>query len=169
MGRRTRVLLALGAAGAVASPLAPVVASGGSSRARGAGSGEVRRQFLGTWQLITVFVADERGTIVGYPYGKAPEGKLTYTRDGQVWAYTGEGGPARSDRPANWYTGTFRIDVKRHRVVHRARYSSIRAWEGTRLPRQFKFSGPRRLRLSTLPTGPEGAKTHLVLRWKKLR
>jgi hypothetical protein len=46
-------------------------------------------------------------------------------------------------------------------------YSSIADWEGTRLVRRFEFAGPRRLTLSTLPAGPEGAKTYGVLRWKK--
>jgi lipocalin-like protein len=108
-------------------------------------------------RLESAVVRTPDGQIVGYPFTRNPEGKLTYTRDGHMWAYVGARGPAGSERQALWYTGRFRIDLRRREVVHRVRYSSFRSYEGTDLRRRYRFDGRRRLTLSTV----EG----MVLRW----
>jgi hypothetical protein len=145
----------------------------GAAKGESAGDGDrraaaVKRQLVGTWRLVSFVLVNEQGATVGHPYGQDPAGKLTYTRDGNVWAHTGQGAPPQAARAANWYTGIFRVDVEARAVVHRVEYSSIPDWEGTRPVRRFEFAGRRRLTLSTLPAGPEGAKTYGVLRWRKV-
>ncbi len=157
------VVAAVSAAVALVATSAP--SSGADARHAAA---SVKRQLLGTWRLVSFATVDERGATTRHPYGQRPAGKLTYTVDGQIWAYTGEGGQAKAARGGNWYTGTFTVDTKRRIVSHRVQYSSIREWEGESLLRTYQFNGPRRLTLTTLPAGPEGAKSRLVLRWQKV-
>ncbi len=169
MSRRTVSLAAVLAVAALAAPVTTVVANTRAVAAASGGSAEqVKQLLIGTWRLDSFVLVNQKGAVVSYPYGKHPQGKLTYTRNGDVWAYTGQGGAAKSERPGNWYTGTFSVNTRNHTVLHNASYSSIRSWEATRLIRRYQFAGSRRLTLSTLPAGPQGNKTSLVLRWRKV-
>jgi hypothetical protein len=165
MGRLRCVAAAMALAVAVSAVAAgPTLAKGGNSATT-----TVKQELVGTWDLVSFVLLDEQNTVVAYPYGQPPSGRLTYTADGQVWALVGPTGPPMADLPSTWYTGTFRVDVKRKLVIHRVAYSSMADWVGTDLLRRYKFAGPRRLTLSTLPTGAEGVRTHGVLKWIKSR
>jgi hypothetical protein len=170
MGRKTTLLTTVGVACALAVPAGALETSTSPLGARGAGpAAKVKRQLLGSWRLVSFVVVDEQGTVIGRPYGREPAGKLTYTRAGDIWAHTGQAAPPRAARAANWYTGTFSVDVRRRVVRHRVQYSSIAAWEGTTLLRRYHFAGSgRALTLVTLPEGPAGNKVRLVLRWRKM-
>ena len=151
------------------SSLAVAYGAVGDTRplSRGEQASDIKGRLVGSWQLRSLVQVDEQGDVVGYPYGRHPEGKLTYTADGQIWAYTGEGGAAKTDRSANWYTGTFRIDARRREVVHRVRYSSIRAWEAGPLVRSYGFRGNDRLTLIADAGESNGHRTRLVLKWTR--
>ncbi len=165
--RRALGLLAVSVLVSVA--VAPIATGAPSSRADARHTAaSVKRQLVGTWRLVSFAAVNEQGTTTGYPYGQRPAGKLTYTAAGQIWAYTGEGGQAKTARNDNWYTGTFTVDTKRRTVNHRVQYSSIRDWEGELLVRKYQFNGPRKLTLTTLLAGPEGAQSQLVLVWHKV-
>ena len=169
MSRRSVSLMGVLAVAVVVVPITTVGASTRAVAARtGASADQVKQRLIGTWRLESFLLVNQKDGSVSYPYGKHPQGKLTYTRNGDVWAYTGQGGAAKSERAGNWYTGTFSVNTRNHTVVHHAAYSSIRIWEATRLIRTYQFAGPRRLTLSTLPAGPAGNKTYLVLRWRKV-
>jgi hypothetical protein len=164
MRRKLRLLLLLGAACLLVAPAASVAIRGNSAEARDSSAADVKRKLVGTWRLVSFVLEDDNGAVVGYPYGRNPSGKLTYTSDGQVWAFTGENVPAQAPRVGgNYYTGTFRVDVDKRTVIHRVQYSSIAAWESTLLLRRYAFSGRRRLTLSA----PLGEQTG-VLRWGKI-
>lgn len=85
-----RLLLLLGAACLLVAPAASVAIRGNSAGARDSSAADVKRKLIGTWRLVSFVLKDDNGAVVGYPYGRNPSGKLTYTRDGQVWAFTGE-------------------------------------------------------------------------------
>jgi hypothetical protein len=128
---------------------------------------DIKSRLVGSWQLRSFVLVDEQGVVVGHPFGPHPEGKLTYTADGHVWAYTGAGGPAKTERGAIWYTGTFRIDVRRREVIHRVRYSSLREWEAEPLVRSYRFHGQNQLTLIADGATTNGRKTRLVLKWAR--
>ena len=168
MSRRSVSLIIVLAVAAVAAPGIIVVADTRAlAMSAGSSAGRVKQRLVGTWRLESSVIVNQKGILVSYPYGKHPEGRLTYTSNGDVWAYTGQGGAAKSERPGNWYTGTFSVDTRNHTVVHHALYSSIRTWEATALIRTYQFAGSRQLTLSTLPAGSQGNKLSLVLRWTK--
>jgi len=129
----------------------------------GSGRAQVERQLVGSWRLVSFVVRSTEGR--SYPLGKDAVGKLTYTRDGNVWAMV-----ARSDRPKNlpdalWYTGTFRVELKRRTIVHQVEHASIPVWEGGDQLRKFRLRGDR-LTLSAPPTQP-GAGIG-VLKWERI-
>jgi Lipocalin-like domain len=153
----------------VASSLGVAVGAVGGTgpQSRGERASDIKSRLLGSWQLRSFVLTDGRPDFVGHPYGRHPAGKLTYTADGQVWAYIGEGGAAKTDRSAIWYTGTFRIDARRREVIHRVRYSSIRAWEAEPLVRSYSFRGNDRLTLIADAGETNGRKTRLILKWAR--
>jgi Lipocalin-like domain len=163
MRGEARLLLVLGGACLLVTPPASVAIRGNSAEARDSSAAAVKRMLVGTWQLASFVLEDDTHAVVGYPYGKDPAGKLTYTRDGQMWAFTGQEVPSQAPRDGNYYTGTFRIDVEKRRVIHRVQYSSIAAWESTLLLRRYEFSGTRRLTLRARFGEQTG-----VLRWRKI-
>ena len=165
---RLRVLLAVGVLAVAVSVVAagPAAAKGNTATTSNTDN-TIKRKLVGTWDLVSFVVLDSQNAVVGYPYGQPPAGSLTYTADGHVWAVVGRSGPPTADFPASWYTGTFRVDAKRKLVIHRVAYSTTADWVGTDLVRQYSFAGRRRLTLSTLPAGDEGAQTHGVVKWVK--
>jgi Lipocalin-like domain len=167
MRQKSALFLTVGVATVLVFSVSSVVANRGQAAGSDGSAVAVKRKLVGTWRLMSFVLVNEQGAIVGHPYGVDPAGKLTYTRDGNICAHTGQSAAPKAARAANWYTGTFRIDATARAVVHRVQYSSIPDWEGTHLRRRYKFNGPRRLTLSTLPAGPAGEKTYLALRWMK--
>lgn len=170
MRGRTRLVIALATAGALAVPAASVMAQHGASHeAAGSSSASVRQQLVGTWRLLSEEVVNEKGAVVAYPYGKHPSGKVTWTADGNFWAFLGPSVPRGAPRPGStWYTATYTIDAKRHMLVHRVQYSVAPGVEETRLVRHYSFTAPGRLTVTTLPTGSKGEMSHVVLRFQRV-
>ncbi len=170
MRGRTRFVFALAVAGALAVPAASVTAQRGAShRARGSSSASSSQQLVGTWRLLSEEVVNEKGAVVALPYGKHPSGKVTWTADGNFWAFLGPSVPRGAARPGStWYTATYTIDAKRHMVVHQVQYSVAPEVEGMRLVRHYSFTGPGRLTVSSLPTGSKGQTVRVVLRFQKV-
>ncbi len=158
---------AAAAAIAVAIPAGALVVgtAGGEEAARPAAAAKAgvtptKRQLVGTWRLWSAVTRAQDGTAINKPFGSRPQGKLTYTSSGQMWALVLRRGAPRST--ALWYTGTFRVDRKAGTVIHTVQYSSVEAWEGTDQVRFAKLNG-RRL---TLTVG--AANTGVVLSWKRV-
>jgi Lipocalin-like domain len=156
-----RVLLGvagLAVTAVVGLPLANAGTDGPSARAK------VERKLVGSWRLLSFVVRDAGGR--GYPFGKDAVGRLTYTRDGTIWALVARRNAPKNLPDALWYTGTFHVDLKRRTIVHHVRHASISVWEGGDQLRPFKLSGDR-LTLTT-PPATTGAATG-VLRWERER
>jgi Lipocalin-like domain len=119
---RLRVFLVAGVLAVAVSVVAtgPAAAKGDSVATSNANS-TIKRELVGTWDLVSFVLLDSQNALVAYPYGQPPAGSLTYTEDGHVWALVGPTGPPTADLPAAWYTGTFRVDAKRRVVIRRSR------------------------------------------------
>jgi hypothetical protein len=157
----TRPLLAVAAVALISVVgLPPAIArddrTGGNARAK------VQAKLVGSWKLRS-FVSLGAGA-VGYPLGKDAVGKLTYTRDGHVWALVARRGVPKNLPDANWYTGTYDIDLERRTIVHHVEFGSVAAWEGGDQPRLYRLR-KNHLTLSIPATAPGGATS--VLRWTK--
>ena len=157
-----RPLLAV-AAVALTSVVGLPLATAGDDRAGGNARAKLQAKLVGSWKLRS-FVSRGAGE-VGYPLGKDAVGKLTYTRDGHVWALVARRGVPKNLPDANWYTGTYDIDVERRTIVHHVQFGSIAAWEGGDQPRLYRLRR-NRLTLSIPATAPGGATS--ILRWTKL-
>jgi hypothetical protein len=127
-------------------------------------TGKVVHRLTGTWRLLSFVSRGPEGTT--YPFGRDAVGKLTYTRDRQVWALVARRGASKNLPDALWYTGTFAVKLKTQTVHHRVAYSAIAAWEGTDLVRGYRFHGSHRLTLTVAPSSPGGATG--ILEWRKV-
>jgi len=155
---------AVGLCGAcIAVALSAAAAGAPSAAQQRQAEAKIERQLVGSWRLLS-FTARSASEVT-YPYGKDAVGKLTYTRDGNMWALVARRGPAKNLPDANWYTGSFSVNLKRRTIVHHVRHASIPSWEGSDQLRPFKLKG-RRLSLST-PPADAGAPTG-VLKWDKV-
>ena len=50
---------------------------------------EVERALVGTWRLTSFPITDQNGDVVGSLYGDDPVAKVTYTPQGDMWAFVG--------------------------------------------------------------------------------
>jgi hypothetical protein len=99
--------------------------------------------------------------VVGSLY-KQPVGKLTYTRRGDVWAFTGERHRTSPSDPSLWYTGTFDGRKRAHKVVHHVRFASIPQLQGTDLVRRYKLRGDR-----LILSASAGSNLTVDLHWRR--
>jgi hypothetical protein len=106
---------------------APVDRGGGPASRAG-----VSEKFIGTWRLKWAVTRDQAGNT--NPIFDV--GKLTYTAQGDVWAFVGN-----RRQPGAWYTGTFDVRPRTHTVVHHIQYSSTPSQNGTSGPRGYHFRG----------------------------
>jgi hypothetical protein len=129
-------------------------------------------QLYGTWRLVSwtreVVGTGERTEI----FGKAPQGFLTYNRDGRMSAIiVRENRPKPTDltkltdqeraelfKSMVAYAGTFKVEGSR--VVHNVDISWNENWTGTAQVRSFRIEG----RTLTIRTEPAGT----VLIWEKV-
>lgn len=156
-----------GVGGACALAVAVGPAAGvGQARDDAAAKRQIIRQLVGTWELVS-FVARTNGRVTGYPYGRDAVGRLTYTPDGAIWTVVARRNKPKDATNSLWYTGRFRVDLKRHTVIHRVRFSSAPSLEGRDQVRVFRLSG-RFLTLATPITRIFGPPGDTVLRWRKV-
>jgi hypothetical protein len=141
----------------------PLVSAETQSAGRHASAeAKVERKLVGSWRLVSFVARSTDGKTAFYPFGKEVQGKLTYTRDRNIWALVRS---KQIPQDVLWYTGTFRVDLTRRTIIHHVQYASISGWEGGDQWRPFKLSGSR-LTLSASPAEPGGVT--LVLKWKKV-
>jgi Lipocalin-like domain len=137
-------------------------------------------QLYGTWRLLSwTRQVVATGESVD-SFGKAPNGFLTYGRDGRMSAIIVR---ANRLRPADLakltdqeraelyktmvaYAGTFKVDGAR--VIHNVDISWSENWTGTAQVRNFRIDG-RKLIISVDPqVGVDGQKVTSVLMWEKV-
>jgi hypothetical protein len=135
----------------------------------------------GTWRLIGFTVQDLASGQITRPWGGAPTGFLSYSRDGRMYAIL-----AREQRPKPAdmsklsneqraelfnsmaaYAGTFSYDGKT--VTHHVDISWNENWTGTAQKRLVKLEG-RKLYITTppAPSGVDGKPVVIALEWEKV-
>ena len=142
---------------------------------------QANEHLLGTWRLVA-FRAEvvETGQNIEN-FGKAPEGYLTYSRDGHMLVVmVKENRPKRADLKEMTdaeritlfnsliaYGGTFQVNGDR--ITHNVDISWNENWTGTAQVRQFRIDG-RRLTLTQAPqVGPDGRRATAVLVWERVQ
>ncbi|SRR6266571_1577430 len=137
-------------------------------------------QLYGTWRLLSwtrqVVGTGESANI----FGKAPQGFLSYGRDGRMSAIIVRENRSKPTDLAKLtekeqaelfktmvaYAGTFKVDGSR--VVHNVDVSWNENFTGTAQVRNFRIDG-RRLTISVDPqVGVDGQKVTAVLTWEKV-
>jgi hypothetical protein len=135
--------------------------------------------FIGTWRLIS-FQATA-GNQLSYPMGEDAQGRLIYTRAGQMSVVL-----SRAQRPpldsddilaasmeekagaydsCLSYFGAF--ELKNDTVVHHIEYCTFPNWVGSAQERFFHFDG-NRLTLRTPPMTVQGATIVSTLVWERM-
>jgi hypothetical protein len=160
IGRSTAVvvmvialLVALGAA---------AIATAGASKGQSGKPktrAEVEKALVGNWRVTSFPITNQNGDVVGDLYGDDPVGKITYTAQGDVWAFVGARDRTDPSR-ALWYSGAFKVRARAHEVVHLVEWSSVPGIEGTDQVRHYSLRGDR-LVLS-FPLGDNTAHGHFV-------
>ena len=80
--------------------------------------------------------------MIGSLYGDDPVAKVTYTPQGEMWAFVGA--RDRMDPTQQlWYTGPFKVRARAHEVVHQVEWSSGPGLEGTKQVRNYSLRGDR--------------------------
>jgi hypothetical protein len=134
----------------------------------------------GTWRLLNnvreLVATGERI----YIFGKAPQGFITYGRDGRMSAIVVGDNRSRPPDLAKLtdqeraelfktmaaYAGTFTVEGSR--IVHNVDISWNENWTGTAQVRSFRLEG-RRLVITAGPyVGPDGREVISVLTWEKV-
>jgi hypothetical protein len=145
--------MVLALAGLTASP-----SSGSTASER-----KVERRLVGGWRLVSGVFQDADGKTTGYVYGPHPVGKLTYTRDVDVWVLTASPDLSTNPIPPSWLAGQFHVDLSRHCVVHHVQYASFASYKGTDQLRYYTLRG-RKLTLASAPPG----EARYVFQWRKV-
>jgi hypothetical protein len=145
--------------------LAAIAVAGGSQGRSGKPKtrSEVKKALVGTWVVRSFPVTDPNGDVVGSLYGDDPVGKVTYTPQGDVWAFVGSRERTDPGNPSQqlWYTGPLEVRARAHQVVHHVKYSSLPAIEGTKVVRTYDLRR-NRLVLSFPLSDTETAHGHFV-------
>ena len=144
--------------------LAAIAVAGGSQgqSAKPKTRGEVEKALVGTWVVRSFPVTDPNGDVVGSLYGDDPVGKVTYTPQGDVWAFVGSRErTSASANQQNWYTGRLEVRARAQQVVVHVKYSTIPAIEGSKLVRTYDLRR-NRLVLSFPLSDSETAHGHFV-------
>jgi hypothetical protein len=135
---------------------------------------------IGTWRLVSFTVQDPDGRIA-YPFGRDPEGFITYTDDGRMtvqfaaanrtplavadWVAGADADIAAAARDYFAYCGTYEIDDGT--VVHRVALSLMPNWMGGEQVRQFVLNG-NTVTLSTPPSPIGGRQQTATLVWQRV-
>jgi hypothetical protein len=112
-------------------------------------------RLVGAWRLDAYIIEDPAGDVIDAPFGRAPQGALIYTADGQVAVHAMAPDRTRCETdqivacPPDrklaafdtyfGYSGTYRLDGDR--VTHRVTVSAFPDWTGTELRRTVTVDG----------------------------
>ena len=142
--RRTTALLGVALLVALGLAALALASSTGSQSKKPETRAEVERALIGTWRLTSFPVTDQNGDVVGSLYGDDPVAKVTYTPQGDVWAFVGSRvRTGATPDQQTWYTGKLKVRARAHEVVHQIQWSSIPQTEGTNLVRHYSLRGDR--------------------------
>jgi hypothetical protein len=135
-----------------------------------------RNPLLGTWRLKSYVVTNDAG-VRSTPYGEHPNGCLSYSADGRMYAMgTAQGRIAPSGVPTDGeqaalqksmfaYAGTWSLEPGR--VVHHVDLSWNQAWNGSDQVRVYELSG-NTLVITATVTNPAGRPQHYEIAWEKV-
>ena len=134
-------------------------------------------RFIGSWDLVSYELRLPSGVITK-PFGDRPVGRILYQRNGQMSAQLMQpAAPAfsstdplkatREETERAWrnyigYWGSFRVDLKGGRVIHRIEGGWFPNWIGQEQIRSFRFDKGR------LVLEADTAAWHAVLIWRKI-
>lgn len=133
-------------------------------------------KLIGTWKLVSALSTSSSGERDEAPYGKGPEGVLTYGVDGRVTALISYGGrkplsmqataeeQAAAFKTFLAYSGSYALSA--NKVVHKIEISSIPNYVGQDLVRTVKFEGDH-VTLVTPPTLVNGKVQTVELTWQR--
>ena len=139
-------------------------------------------RLLGTWRLISAGNIDNNGNFEPFPeYGAHPIGYLMYDTTGHMcvslanpnhpkWANTEK--PTDAEKLESYrvmfaYCGTYEVQEKQHRVVHRPEMASWPHYVGTDQFRPYRFEGDR-LILSDKETAPNQESSVYQITWQRV-
>jgi Lipocalin-like domain len=108
----------------------------------------LREQMIGTWQLVS-FECKGDDEVVGYPFGKDPQGTIIYSADGYVSLNIMKGGRSTyvekdlyersdmkySDLPYLGYSGRYYVNEAWPSVVHDLDVCLFPEWLGPQAPK----------------------------------
>ncbi len=139
-------------------------------------------QFVGTWKLISMEGHMADGAII-YPYGKHPNGIVTYTAGGWMSAQifsvdrppiaSGDNGLTTVEEAraivagSVGYFGTYTVNEAAQIVTHQVVGAFFPNWEGGTQRRYYVLSG-NRITLTTPPIPTGGQESVHVLIWERL-
>lgn len=139
-------------------------------------------RLAGTWRLISAGTFSKDGAFEPFPeYGPHPIGYLMYDSTGHMcvslanpqhprWANPEK--PTDSEKLHSYdvmfaYCGTYEVQEKEHRVVHRPEMASWPHYVGTDQSRSYRFEG-NRLILSDHETAPNGQPSAYRIIWERV-
>jgi hypothetical protein len=144
-------------------------------------SASVRRQFVGTWKLVSTEEKLKDGSVRPFKeVGPRGAGYLMYSDDGYMCAALMNPDRPRWDDPPTAaqkiaaiegfaaYCGRFEIDSVNHVMWH---YPDL-AWKpnyvGTKQSRPYRFEGNRLILSDKMPLEDEGEVEHWTIVWEKV-
>jgi hypothetical protein len=145
-------------------------------------SSRSNNDFVGTWRLVSTEFHSEDGLPVESPYGRAPQGILTYDARGNMAAQLSQGHResfAVNDRKAGSdaetraafesyqaYNGRYRIDEQERVVIHTVTQALLPNWVGSEQRRHYTFKDGK-LILRTPPMLIGGKHVSGALVWER--
>jgi len=138
-------------------------------------------QVAGTWRLVAAS-AWNGSTRNDAPYGPAPLGLITYTRDGRVMAIichsgrkplaSGDRISASTDERAEAFATSFsyagRYSLSGDKIIHGVELASVQNWVDTDLVRLVRLEG-NRITLTTPPISVGGEIRTTELVWERVQ
>ena len=134
-------------------------------------------RFIGSWDLVSYELRLPSGAVTK-PFGDRPVGRILYQRNGQMSAQLmqpaahrfSSSDPLKATREETeraWrnyigYWGSFRVDQKAGRVIHRIEGSWFPNWTGQEQVRSFRFDQDR------LVLEADTAAWHATLIWRRI-
>ena len=139
-------------------------------------------RLIGTWRLVSAGNVHEDGSFEPFPeYGPDPIGYLMYDPTGHMCVSLANPNHAKWANPDNptdaeklesyrlmvAYCGTYEVQEKEHRVVHRPEMASWPHFVGTEQFRPYNLEG-NRLILSGFQTRPGYARSAYRITWERV-
>ena len=142
---------------------------------------QTRDSLVGAWRLVSASSVAASGSRNDAPYGSAPKGILTYTREGRMTAIISFSGrkplskadlfsapvEERAEAFATFFAYAGRYSLSGDKVTHHVEISSVENLVNTDLVRFIKFEDGR-IRLRTPPASIGGTMQTFELVWERV-